>query len=67
MYLLNGTAAFYGTVIAPFAEVILSGTADYYGMALGRTVLMRGNFQFHVDETLPAFDLMKAPPPMLVK
>ncbi len=64
---LNGTAEFYGTVIAPYADVILSGTSDYYGMIIGQTVLMRGDFQFHVDETLPAFDLMKPPAPMLVK
>ena len=65
---LNGTQDFYGTVIAPNADVILSGTSDYYGMVLGKTVLMRGNFQFHVDESLDDFfDLMQPPPPMLVK
>lgn len=64
---LNGTESFYGTVIAPNADVILSGTSDMYGMVIGKTVLMRGDFQFHVDESLPAYDLMKPPPPMLVR
>lgn len=66
--ILNGTQDFYGTVIAPNADVILSGTSDYYGMVIGKTVLMRGDFQFHVDESLDEFfDLMQPPPPMLVK
>ena len=64
---LNGTHEFSGTGSAPNADVILSGTSDMYGMVIGKTVLMRGDFQFHVDESLPAHDLMKAPPPMLVK
>ncbi len=64
---LNGTESFYGTVIAPNADVILSGTSDYYGMVIGKTVLMRGDFEFHVDESLPEHDLMQPPPPMLVK
>ena len=65
--LLNGAYDFYGTVIAPYADVILSGTSDYYGIVIGQTVEMRGDFQFHVDTSLPAYDLIKPPPPMLVR
>ncbi len=64
---LNGTESFYGTVIAPNADVVLSGTSDYYGMVIGKTVLMRGDFEFHVDESLPEHDLMQPPPPALVR
>ncbi len=66
--ILNGTQDFYGTIIAPNADVILSGTSDYYGMVIGKTVLMRGDFQFHVDESLDEFfDLIQPPSPTLVK
>ena len=65
--MLNGTEAFCGTVIAPNADLILSGTSDVYGMALARTVEMRGDFQFHDDESLPVFDLVEPPRPMLVR
>ncbi len=65
--ILNGTSTFYGSVIAPNADVILSGTSDYYGLVIGKTVLMRGDFQFHVDESLPWHDIIKPAPIMLVK
>jgi len=65
--ILNGTEAFYGSVIAPNAELNLSGTSDFYGAAMANTVLMRGDFQAHIDESLPVYDLLKAPRPFLVQ
>ncbi|MHC4066924.1 MAG: DUF7305 domain-containing protein, partial [Planctomycetota bacterium] len=64
---LNGTSDFYGSVYAPNADMVLSGDSEYYGAVVGRYVDMRGNFQFHVDESLPLLDLFAPPPPMLVE
>lgn len=63
---LNGTSDFFGSVLAPNADVILSGTSDYYGAVVGGTVEMRGDFQFHVEESLPILDLIQPPHPILV-
>lgn len=65
--ILNGSSAFYGSVLAPNAEVTLSGSSDMYGAVIGGTVVMRGDFEFHVDESLAIVEAMQAPPPMLVK
>jgi hypothetical protein len=65
---LNGSAIFYGQVVAPDADVVLSGTADFYGAVIGGTVWMKGDFEFHVDESSSILGLMGDPPaPMLVR
>lgn len=62
-----GTAEFFGQILAPYAAVKIGGDADWYGAVIGQTVKMHGNFNFHVDESVPFskpwYDL---PPPMLV-
>lgn len=52
--LLDGTAGFYGAVIAPEADIQLVGTGDYYGIIMGRTLNIEGNANVHVDESLIA-------------
>jgi hypothetical protein len=64
---LNGSADFYGSVYAPYADIVLSGDSDYYGAVVGRYVDMHGDFQFHVDESSPLTDLFPPPPPTLVE
>jgi hypothetical protein len=64
---LRGSASLYGSVLAPYAEVGLGGTADYYGGVVGQTVKIHGDFAFHVDESLPIYGLIDPPPPVIVK
>ncbi len=63
----GGTTDFYGSVLAPNAEVKLHGDTNFYGAMIGGTVAMLGNFQFHVDESLPIVDFFDPPMPTLVK
>lgn len=65
--MFEGRSEFYGTVIAPNADVSLSGTGDYFGAVIGRTLELRGDLRFHVDESLPALDMIPSPPPILVQ
>jgi hypothetical protein len=66
---LGGGTAFYGGIVAPEADVTLSGTSGtYYGVLIGKTVTFNGGYTIHVDESSPLLDLMpKGPPPMLVR
>lgn len=66
-FAFGGTYEFYGSVVAPNADVRLHGTGDYYGTIIGGTVTMLGDFQFHVDETLPEASFFDPPMPSLVK
>jgi len=48
----TGGANFYGQVLAPNADVVLSGNdVGWYGALIGRTVALKGDFTFHVDES----------------
>ena len=64
---LDGTAGFYGAVIAPTTDIILAGTGEYYGTILGRTVDADGTSTIHVDESLIAdlFDIDSVTPIMV--
>jgi hypothetical protein len=66
-FTIGGTYEFYGSVVAPNADVSLHGTADYYGAIIGGTVSLLGDFQFHVDESLPEAEFFDPPMPSLVK
>ena len=61
---LDGTAGFYGAVVAPKTDIILAGTGEYYGTILGRTIDSDGTATVHVDESLIAdlFDINSATP-----
>jgi hypothetical protein len=64
---INGTAEFFGQILAPNADVTIGGDADWYGAVIGQTVKMHGNFNFHVDESVPfAQPWYDLPPVMLV-
>lgn len=56
---LDGTAGFYGAVVAPDTDIILAGTGEYFGSIMGRTVDADGTTNVHVDESLLAdlFDI----------
>lgn len=47
---VNGSAGFYGAIIAPQTIVTLTGTSDFYGTLLSRLLTLAGDTQFHVDE-----------------
>lgn len=65
---LVGTSDFYGSILAPYADLQLGGTATWYGAVVARTIWMHGNFNFHVDESLPLTKPWNAgAPPQLVK
>ncbi len=64
---INGGTGFYGSIIAPYGEVYLGGSADFYGAVIGLTVDIGGDFIFHVDESLVEVDWKAPPIPMLVR
>lgn len=65
---LGGGTAFYGTIVAPYAEVVLNGaSSSFYGALVGKTVDFKGGFTIHVDESLPILGVFKAPPLQLVR
>jgi len=47
---LVGGTGFYGSVYAPDAHVTLSGTCDFFGSFIGKTVSDSGTPQVHFDE-----------------
>jgi len=49
---LGGTSDFYGSLIAPGADVDLVGTHDFYGIAIGWTVDIQGDLALHADVSL---------------
>ncbi|MCH8148670.1 MAG: hypothetical protein IH987_11845 [Planctomycetes bacterium] len=64
---MSGGVSFYGSILAPNAEVELSGTAEYFGAVIGRTVKITGDFEFHVDESSPLLAGLVVKPPILVQ
>jgi Flp pilus assembly protein TadG len=65
-YMSGGTATvtsdnpFYGVIYAPNTDVTLSGSADYFGAFVGKTLTVLGDAQAHYDESL---DLEAIDPP----
>ncbi len=49
---MGGTSDFYGSVIAPEADVDLVGTRDFYGIAIGGTIDIQGDLSLHADISL---------------
>lgn len=49
---VNGNAAFIGQIYAPYAQLQLNGTSDIIGSMVGDTFDIKGNFNFHYDESL---------------
>ncbi len=51
---IDGSAAFYGAVIAPDATIISEGSGVFYGTLIGRSLDFHGSTEIHVDEALVA-------------
>ena len=49
---ISGPSDFHGVVYAPSARVVRSGTSDYFGMIIGRDVVLSGSGGVHADESL---------------
>jgi hypothetical protein len=49
---INGGAGFAGAVYAPKAQIAYSGGGNIFGAAVGGSVSLSGNAQFHYDEAL---------------
>ena len=64
---MMGEVSFYGSILAPNAEIVLAGTSEYFGAVIGLTVKITGDFEFHVDESSPLLAGLVSPPPMLVQ
>jgi hypothetical protein len=56
-----GGSDFYGVIYAPTVPVRVSGTADYYGAVVGKTLRIGTNAGIHFDEAigLPNASLVK--------
>lgn len=64
---MTGSVSFYGSILAPNAEIELAGTSEYFGAVIGRTVKITGDFEFHVDESSPLLAGLEVSPPILVQ
>ena len=64
---MMGGVSFYGSILAPYADVQLAGTAEYFGAVIGLTVRISGDFEFHVDESSPLLVGLGVSPPFLVQ
>ena len=65
---LAGGSVFYGSILAPLAEVKVTSNAEYFGALVARFVKLGGDFTAHVDESLPlAQPWFTPPPPILVE
>jgi Flp pilus assembly protein TadG len=49
---INSTNDFYGTIYAPNTDVSLSGSADLFGVIVGKTLNVGGTGEVHYDESL---------------
>ncbi len=71
---IGGSAAFYGAVYAPNADLKFTGSEDKYGSFVGKTVTVQGGTEYHYDEALGEKELQggkyalrywqEMPPPM---
>lgn len=64
---MMGEVSFYGSILAPNAEIELAGTSEYFGAVIGKTVKITGDFEFHVDESSPLLAELAVSSPVLVQ
>lgn len=65
---ISGGTGFFGSILAPYADVVLSGNdVGFFGGVVGKTVDLKGDISFHVDESLPINSLFTPPQPTLVR
>ena len=48
----NGSATFYGAIVAPTTNLSFVGVSAFYGMMIGQTLDFRGTTNIHVEESL---------------
>ena len=49
---ITGSAAFWGAMYAPSAEIRVTGSGDIYGSLIGDTIKVTGSGDIHYDEAL---------------
>ena len=49
---LNGNAAMYMGLVAPRADIYVTGSFEYYGALMGKTLRLNGSGSIHYDESL---------------
>lgn len=65
---ISGGSDFYGSILAPYADVVFTGGATIYGAVIGGTLKLSGDMEFHLDTSLPlAQPLFEPPMPFLVR
>lgn len=47
-----GNGTFVGTIYAPNADIQIVGTSEVVGALVGKSILLKGDVQFHYDEAL---------------
>lgn len=52
---VSGSGTFIGAINAPGADFTLSGTANFSGAMIGRTIVISGGASLHYDEALAKF------------
>lgn len=62
---ITGSVQFYGSILAPNAEVRLAGNADFFGAVIAREVNISGNFGFHVDDSVEIMRTLRSPPTLV--
>jgi len=64
---LAGGTDFAGSLLAPYAQVSLLGNMVFSGALVGKTLVLDGDTQIHVDESLPLSKWYDPPFPSLVR
>ena len=54
---ISGTAALYGAIYTPKADIHLRGNSDGFGAFVGKTLACTGNGNYHYDEALSELEI----------
>ena len=49
---LTGNTDIYADLYAPLSKVTLTGTSDFYGQMVGKSLTLNGDGQIHCDESM---------------
>lgn len=49
---IGGSVDFHAAIYAPNARIVRGGSADYFGMAIGREIICSGSGGIHADDSL---------------
>ena len=64
---MGGRTDLFASIVAPNADIVITGDEDFYGALIGRTVTVVGDHYFHADESSPAYSMIAPPAPALVR